>query len=168
MSYSCEPKRKRAYSNDLRWRMVWQKEVLDYTYEKVARNLNVDVSTVWRIVKLFRDYGAVDKKHYSRSDTSKKLTPPLELLLLHTVMMNPGIYLREIQQNLCETTGCEVTLSAICRFFHKVGFSRQKLKLVAKQRDEDLRAQFACDVAMYEPEMLVFLDETGSDKRNCL
>ena len=49
-------------------------------------------------------------------------------------------------------------------FFQKVGFSRQKLKLVAKQRDEDLRAKFACDVAMYEPEMLVFLDETGSDK----
>ena len=113
MAYSCEPRRKRAYSNDLRWRMVWQREVLDYTYEEVARNLNVDVSTVWRVVELFRDYGAVDKKHYSRSDTSKKLTPPLELYLLHAVMLNPGIYLRELQQDLCDTTGCESQQSAV-------------------------------------------------------
>ena len=43
-----------------------------------------------------------------------------------------------------------------------------KLKLVAKQRDGFLRAQFSCDVAMYKPEVLIFLDEMGSDKRNTL
>ena len=82
--------------------------------------------------------------------------------------MNPGIYLREIEQNVLETTGLVVSPSAICRFLHKVGFTRQKLKLVARQRDEHLRAQFACDVSWYEPEMLVFLDETGCDRRNSL
>ena len=50
----------------------------------------------------------------------------------------------------------------------RVGFSRQKLKLVAKLRDDFLRAQFSYDVAMYKPEMLILLDETGSDKRNTL
>ena len=147
--------------------MVWQREVLGYKYQTVAQNLNVDLSTVWRVVKLFQNFGSVDKKHYSRS-VSQKLTPPLELHLLHCVLMNPGIYLREIQQDLYEITGTEVSPSAICRFFQRVGFSRQKLKLVAKQRDDFLRAQFSCDVAMYKPEMLIFLDETGSDKRNTL
>ena len=56
MSCSSKVRRKRAYSNDLSWRMVWLREVLDYTYENDARNLNVDVSTVWKVVKLFRDY----------------------------------------------------------------------------------------------------------------
>ena len=32
----------------------------------------------------------------------------------------------------------------------------------------DLRSQFACDVALYEPEMLVFLDETSCDRKNSL
>ena len=82
--------------------------------------------------------------------------------------MNPGIYLREIQQELYETTGTDVGPSAIRHFFQRGGFSRQKLKLVAKQRDDFLRARFSCDVAMYKPEMLIFLDETGSDKRNSL
>ena len=116
----------------------------------------------------FPNSGSVDKKRYSRSDSLQTLTPPLQLHVLHCVLMNPGIYLKEVQQDLYDTTAAEVSLSAICRFLQRVGFSRQKLKLVAKQRDEDLRAQFACDVAMYNPEMLIFLDETGSDKRNCL
>ena len=82
----------------------------------------------------------MDKKtRYSRSELFQKLTPPLELHVLHSVLMNPGIYLREIQEDLYETTGVDVSPSAICRFLHRVGFTRQKLKMVAKQRDEDLR-----------------------------
>ena len=74
--------------------------------------------------------------------------------------MNRGIYLREIQENLHETTGIEINPSSICCFLQSVNFSRQKLKIVAKQRDEELRAQFACDVNIYDPEMLVFLVQT--------
>ena len=29
------------YSNDMRWRMVWQREVLGYKYDQIAANLNV-------------------------------------------------------------------------------------------------------------------------------
>ena len=125
---------------------------------------NFECWFIWRVVKLFQNFGSVDKKHYSQG-VSQKFTPPLELHLLHCVLMNPGIYQREIQQ---ETTGTEVSPSAICCFFQRVGFSRQKLKLVAKQQDDFLRVQFSCDVAMYKLEMLIFLDETGSDKRNTL
>ena len=64
------------------------REVLGYKYQTVAENLNVNVSTVWRVVKLFQDFGS---EHYSRGE-SQKLTPPLEL---HLLLMNPGIYLRE-------------------------------------------------------------------------
>ena len=52
--------------------------VLGYKYQTVAANLNVDLSTVWRVVKLFQNFETVDKKYYSRS-VSQKLTPPLEL-----------------------------------------------------------------------------------------
>ena len=82
--------------------------------------------------------------------------------------MNPSIYLREIQEDICETTRMEISESAICRFLQRVGFSRPKLNVVAKQTEEDLWAQFALDVIMYTPEMLVFLDETCSDRCNSL
>ena len=38
--------------------------------------------------------------------------------------------------------------------------------LIANQRYEYLRANFAIDVSCYKLEMLVFLDETGADRRN--
>ena len=36
------------------------------------------------------------------------------------------------------------------------------------QRDEFLRQQYISDVSVYSPEMLVFIDETGTDRRNGL
>ena len=59
---SCEPGRRQAYSNDLRWRMVWQREVLGYKYDQIAVNLNVHPSTVFRVTKLFSTSGSVDHK----------------------------------------------------------------------------------------------------------
>ena len=47
-------------------------------------------------------------------------------------------------------------------------FSRKKLTLRAQQRSEELRAKFLIDVSVFEPEMLIFVDETGSDKRAAL
>ena len=36
---SCEPTRGSAYSEDLRWRIVWQTEALRYTSDQVAKEL---------------------------------------------------------------------------------------------------------------------------------
>ena len=49
---SCEPGRTRAYaySEDLRWRIVWQREALGKKCKDVASNLGVDTVTVSRVV----------------------------------------------------------------------------------------------------------------------
>jgi transposase len=77
---SCEPRRRSAYSPDLRWRMVWQTEVLGIRYKDVASHLNVDITTVWRTVKLFRQTGDVQKKAYPRERAYRKLSASLELI----------------------------------------------------------------------------------------
>ena len=56
---SCEPRRTSAYSEDLRWRMVWQKEVLGLSYKEIGNHLNVDPSTVCRTVHIFHQTGGV-------------------------------------------------------------------------------------------------------------
>ena len=43
-----------------------------------------------------------------------------------------------------------------------------KMITTASQRDEFLREQFISDVSVYNPDMLVFIDETGADRRNLL
>ena len=51
---------------------------------------------------------------------------------------------------------------------HKSGFSRQRMRVVALQRDEILRATFASEVSIYNADMFIFVDETGTDRRDML
>ena len=47
-------------------------------------------------------------------------------------------------------------------------YVRQKMQIVAKQRDEYERAMFATEMSVYDHNMFIFLDETGCDGRNVL
>ena len=51
---------------------------------------------------------------------------------------------------------------------NQVNFTHQKMQIVANQRDEVLRGQFSIDVSLYKPDMLIFIDESGSDRRDRL
>ena len=42
------------------------------------------------------------------------------------------------------------------------------MQIVAKQRDDYERAMFATEMSVYDPDMLIFLDETGCDRSNLL
>jgi len=76
-------------------------------------NPNVDTSTIWRVVQLFKNSGSVEKRQHSQSKSFNKLTPSLELTILHFVLLNSGTYLWEIQEYLYESTEAEVTPSAM-------------------------------------------------------
>ena len=165
---SCEPGRTRAYSEDLRWRIVWQREALGKKCKDVASNLGVDSATVSRIVTRFRETGLVVKKSYPSRRAFRKLTTGVETMILHILLRRPGIYLREVVGGLNDTLGAEVALSTMCMFLKKCGFTRQKLRLSAIQRDSFLRLQFISEVALYDQDMMAFLDETGSDRRNSI
>ena len=63
-------------------------------------------------------------------------------------------------------TGTIVCISTICRTVHRLGMTRQKVRYVALQQSVDQRVMFMADISMSEPEMIVWLDETGSDRKN--
>ncbi len=162
---SCEPGRTSAYSEDLRWRMVWQREALGSACGVIAQSLSVDRSTVRRTVELFHATGSVSKRPYR---AFRKLTTPAQLLTLHLVVQRPGIYLHEVQRELESVLLLSVSLSTICRFLHDSVFTRHRLRHVALQRDAFLREKYITDISVYSTGMFVFVDETGADKRNRL
>jgi len=57
----CDPSQSIAYNDDMRWYIVWQKEVPKLPDKEVATNLCVSLSTVQRVVTQFRIKGAVSK-----------------------------------------------------------------------------------------------------------
>ena len=97
---SCEPSRCSAYSEDLRWRIIWQVEGLKLTYTQVAKNLGVDKSTVSRIQQRFMITGSLSRKSYPKDQAFRKITMPVQLLILHLVVDKPGILLHEIKEEL--------------------------------------------------------------------
>ncbi len=65
-------------------------------------------------------------------------------------------------------TGFDISPTVLCGYLSDMNFSRQKMKVIAKQRDEEVRSVYRSDVSLYTSHMLVFIDETGSDRRDSL
>ena len=90
-----EPLRCKAYSSDLRWRMVHQRCLLGLSYAEIANNLNVDSATVCGIVTLFEETGTVCSIQGYRETPLKKLTPLDEItIIIAAITENPTIYLQ--------------------------------------------------------------------------
>ena len=82
------------------------------------------------------------------------------------VSENPAIHLYEIQIQLLQTTGTNVSAATLCRTLRRLGFTRKKLKFVALQRSDILRAEYQSEVSLFDHSMLIFVDESRFDARN--
>lgn len=167
---TAQPQRTSPYSDELRWRMVYQSYGLNLSYRQIAANLNVDVSTVSRVINRYEETGDVSKKRHPHGHDHhlKRLTPTDEFLILELVAEKPGIYLRELRAEIFKNTGTQISESTICTFLRKNGFTRRKLSRVAGQRCDFLRSQFMEDLSIFSMDMFVFVDESGSDNRDAL
>ena len=131
--------------------------------------MNVDPSTVRQVLALFDSTGTVNAKPNPdhQANSCRKLSEIDQIFVLELVLERPGVYLREIQWELV-ARGTVVHESTICRGLQQCGFTRTKLKLVVAQRSEDLQAKYVAEISIYKREMLVFVDEMGSDRRKTI
>lgn len=79
---SAEPRRTKAYSPDLRWRIVWQHIGKCVNYRDIAANLSVLLGTVTNVMKLFDTTGSVDPKVQTNARKLQKLGNCHELYIL--------------------------------------------------------------------------------------
>lgn len=127
------------------------------TIADVAKTLYISHSTVERLVHLHRTTGV---KHGPK----KRLSDFEELTVLQSFLNCPGIYFREVQERF-DVTGTWVSL---CRTAKRLGLTRQKMKKYAIRRSEIHRGQYMAEIEAFDPEMVVFIDETGCDRRNSI
>ena len=62
--------------------------------------------------------------------------------------------------------GIEISPSTVCRTLKRYGLTRKKIRQVALQRSSKLRGSFMAQCFLLKREMLVWVDETGSDSRD--
>ena len=117
---------------------------------------------------LFNATGDVKKRKHPPNSGTTVLTEIDKIIILETVLDKPEVLLLELQQTLILETGTCVDVSTIWRFLQVSNFTRQKVVMVAKQRSDLLLTEYLLDmqVSHGHPEMLVFVDETGADRRN--
>ena len=158
---SAEPGRSKAYSHDLRWRIVWQRIGKGFNYREIATNLSVSVGTVSNIMKLFETTGCVDPKVQPSREDLRKLDDFHELYILGLIYDNPALQLSEICNKVEEVTAVIVSGPTICRLLRRNGITRKKIRQVALQRCSDIRAEFIANVSFYPVDQLIWVDETG-------
>ena len=116
-----EPLRSRAYHEDLKWRMIYQRKMRGLTYQQIAVNLCVDTSTVWRAVKQF-DKGTVAAK---KNKGYHKLSDYEEFAILEALVERPSMYLK-VCRHVFDVTSTVITESVVCRFLQCNNFSHKK------------------------------------------
>ena len=163
---SAEPARKRAYSSDLRWRVVYQRIGMNLSYTKIAKNLNIARSTAQRTYKWFEITGNVDPVLRKSRPYLRALDEHTELMVIGLILQSPSLYLEEICSRVHELTAVAVSPPCICRLFKRYGLTRKKLRRVALQRCDALRGAFMAQCMMFSRHQFVWIDETGSDARD--
>ena len=140
---------------------------LEKDASEVAKVLGISECSVYRYSQLFRVTGDV-RPLVRRNGPAKELSEFEVLFLVNLVLSKPGIYLRELQDELYRSLMHWVDLSTICRALHGIGMTRQVLKQYAIQRSEVKRAEFWMEFEYIDQSMVIWIDETGFDRRNLL
>lgn len=165
---SAEPGRKRAYSSDIGWRIVWQRLGMNRNFQDIAAHLQIATSTAHRIFARFQETGEVDPDCDHSNDRShlRKMDEHHELFLIALVAENPSVYLREICNALHDATGVLVSPSLVCNTLKRLGFSRKKASQIAKQPSVKHRAAFLAQAMGFSADFFVWVDESSSDNRS--
>ena len=98
----------------------------------------------------------------------RKLSRNDELYVIGIVFDNPTMYIDEICHEVFDATGITVSASTICHLLKAYGITRKKVQFVAIQRSATLRGAFMAHCHMFSTDKFIWVDETGTDRRDQL
>jgi transposase len=152
----------RAYSNDLRERIVAAVEHGEQSIRQIARLFSVSLSCVVRLLQHKRRTGSVQPKPHA-GVPRRKLDAPAEARLLELVRDQPDATLAELRDRL----GIRCSLMTIARALQRHQITRKKKTLQAQERNsprvQAQRRAFQEKMAAVDPDRLVFVDESGAN-----
>jgi transposase len=151
----------RAYSNDLRERIVAAVERGEHSQREIADLFGVDLSSVVRLLQRYRQTGSVQPKPHA-GVPKRKLDDQAEARLLELVRQQPDATLAELRDRL----GIPCGLMTVARALQRHHITRKKKTLHADEREtprvQAQRRVFLGKMAGVAPTHLVFVDEAGA------
>ncbi|CAG1972491.1 unnamed protein product [Fusarium graminearum] len=135
-----------------------------YNNAVIARTANCRASSVRRIRANMRCYGST-KAPPNGIGRRRLLSPPMLTALLDRLAVKPNMYRDEMVEFLEKEFETAVPASNIGRALRSARWSRKTARGVAKGRNADLRDYYLYKLSFYRSYQLVYIDESGCDRR---
>jgi transposase len=152
----------RAYSTDLRERIVAAVARGEHSLRQLAHLFSVSLSCLVRLLQHQRRTGSVQPKPHG-GVPPRKLDAVAEARLLELLRAQPDATLTELRDRL----GIPCCLMTIARALQRHKITRKKKTLHAQERDsprvQAQRRAFRKKLAQEAPDHLVFVDESGAN-----
>ncbi|EAU30139.1 conserved hypothetical protein [Aspergillus terreus NIH2624] len=93
------------------------------------------------------------------------ITPPMLDALCEHLLEKPTLYQDEMAVFLWDEFGKHVSIQSISRALASISWSKKTARQIAKERNADLRDHYLYQLLSYKSYQLVYVDESGCDKR---
>lgn len=93
------------------------------------------------------------------------ITPVMLDALREKLLEKPGMYQDEMVVFLFDEFDILVNVSAVSRALASVGWSKKVTRQIAKEQNADLRDYYLYNLSAFQSHHLVYVDESGCDKR---
>jgi transposase len=131
---------------------------------EIAGTTECSVRSVYTIKSNLRQYGST-KAPSNGGGRPRSITPAMFDALCERLLEKPDLYLDEMVLFLLDEFGVQVSTQSIRRALRSIGWTKKKIRRIAKGRNADLRDLYMYNTQDFSPEHLVFVDESGTDKR---
>jgi transposase len=117
-----------------------------------------------RIRSNLRHFGST-KAPFNGRGRPRSITPIMLHALCDHLIEKPDLYLDEMALYLWDEFELPAIKSTISKSLSSIGWSKKAARLVAKERNADLRDFYMYNLLSFQSYHLVFVDESGCDQR---
>jgi transposase len=158
----------KAYSDDLRRRLLSAYEAGEGTLEELAERFMVSLAYGKKVHGQFQRSGQMERVEQRRGTPRKLLDGPREQLRVWLIAA-PDLTLEQLGEKLRQDCGISISCAQVARALKRMGLKLKKKSLHACERDTEenrrRREEFVQRLGTIALEKLIFLDESGVTTR---
>jgi transposase len=152
-------------STQLRERIVFWRYEQNKKAPEIALLAGCAESTVYEILRLYRDYGQITNPHRRQRGRPRTLNEGDMQYIYSILEANPTLYVDEIQQRLFETRDVEVSIATVSRALRRLAITHKHVAKEALERDELVHAAWQAEYGDIPMDAFVWVDEASVDDR---
>ena len=141
--------------------MILSSELTDVQMARIVRCSERSIQTIRLNLRLF----GTTRAPRNGGGRPKSISPPMLSALCERLIEKPDMYRDEMVLFLYDEFDTLVTTSSICRTLAAAGWSKKVARRVAQERNADLRDFYLHNLSAFSSYHLVYVDESGCDKR---